>query len=90
MAQNRNQLVDIFIGNLANAIVHTILENSIDKEELISKYRNEVLNSYDIAKRYRERINPINKPFPIKDLEYVKEKLKNRVNGELRLRIDKG
>ena len=53
MPQNRNQFIDILIGNLANAIVHTILEQSIDKQELISKYRNETINSYDIAKRYR-------------------------------------
>jgi len=90
MAQNRNQLIEIFIGNLANAIVHTILEKSIDKQELISKYRNEVINSYDIAKRYREKINPVDRCFPIGDLNYLKEKLKNRINGELILRIDKG
>lgn len=90
MPQNRNQFIDILIGNLANAIVHTILEKSIDKPELISKYRNETINSYNISKRYREKINPINKSFPLKDLEYIKEKLSNRVRAELNLRITKG
>lgn len=90
MPQNRNQFIDIFIGNLANAIVHTILEKSIDKQELISKYRNETINSYDIAKRYREKINPIDKSFPIKDLVYLKEKLNNKIRAELNLRISKG
>ncbi len=90
MPQNRNQFIDILIGNLANAIVHTILEKSIDKQELISKYRNETINSYDIAKRYREKINPIAEPFPIKDISYIKEKLSNKVRAELNLRISKG
>lgn len=95
MPQNRNQFIDIFIGNLANAIVHTILEKSlINKEELINKYlnkyRNEIINSYEIAKRYREKINPINKTLPIRDVIYIKDKLRIKVIAELNLRISKG
>jgi spore germination protein YaaH len=90
MTQNKNQLIDILIGNLTNAIVHTILEKSIDKQELVSKYRNEVINSYSIAKRYREKINPIDRCLPTVDLNYIKEKLKTKIKVELCLRINKG
>jgi hypothetical protein len=90
MGQNKNQLIDLFIGNLANAIIHSILEKSIDRIELTGKYRNEAVNSYEVARRYRERINPVNKPLSLNDLFYIKEKLKNKVTTELNLRISKG
>ncbi len=44
----------------------------------------------EIAKRYREKINPINKALPEKDIEYIKSKIINKVNSELKLRIEKG
>ena len=31
MTQNRNQLIQLFVGNIYNAIVHEILEKAIDK-----------------------------------------------------------
>lgn len=31
MPQNRNKLIELFIGNIVNAIVHDILEKAIDK-----------------------------------------------------------
>ena len=34
MPQNRNQLIELFIGNITNAIVHRILEKAIGKEVL--------------------------------------------------------
>ena len=49
-----------------------------------------MINSYNIAKRYRDKINPINKSLPIKDISYIKFKLKNKVTAELVLRINKG
>ena len=58
MTQNRKKLISLLIGNLTNAIVHEILELSINKEELISKYRKELVTSFQIAKKYREKINP--------------------------------
>ncbi len=95
MPQNRNQFIDIFIGNLANAIVHDILEKSIiNKAELenkySNKYRNEVINSYNLAKKYRDKINPLDKTLPLKDIVYIKDKLKNKVQAELLTRISKG
>ena len=90
MPQNRSKLIDLFIGNISNAIVHKILERSINKEELTSKYRKELITSYEIAKRYREKINPTNMPLPIKDIPYIKNKIANKVRLELLIRISKG
>ncbi len=67
MPQNRNKLIELFIGNISNAIVHEILEKAITQEELIEKYDKELLASLSLAKRYREKINPIDKSFPHKD-----------------------
>lgn len=90
MPQNRNQLIEIFIGNITNAITHRILEKAIDKQEIADKYRKELINSFKIAKKYREKINPISSPLPDKDILYIKEKIIKRVKAELNLRINKG
>ncbi len=90
MAQNRNKLIDLFIGNLANAILHKILEQAVDDEMLRKYYDKELLNSIEIAKRYREKINPINRPLPEKDIGRIRIKIINKVNSELKLRIEKG
>lgn len=34
---NRNKLIDLFISNLANVVVHKVLEKAIDKPE-VSNY----------------------------------------------------
>lgn len=34
---NRNQLIDRFISNLANAVLHEILEKAIDQSEIAKK-----------------------------------------------------
>ena len=90
MSQNRNKLISLLIGNITNAIVHTILEKATEQEELLNKYNKELLNSFEIAKKYREKINPLNPPFPSKDIEFIKEKIIKRVKAELNLRISKG
>ena len=59
MPQNRNQLIELFTGNITNAIVHRILEKAIDKQEIADKYRKELITSFEVAKKYREKINPI-------------------------------
>lgn len=89
MVQNRPKLIDLLIGNLSNAVLHTILEKSI-KNELKDKYRKESLNSFQIAKIYRQRINPTEKPFSNYDSVYIKEKIKSKIKSELLLRISKG
>ncbi|MEK6946605.1 MAG: hypothetical protein AABX32_03275 [Nanoarchaeota archaeon] len=90
MTQNRNKIIDLFIGNIANAIVHKILEQAVDDEILRKYYDKELLNSVEIAGRYRKKINPINGPLPEKDIEHIKSKVIARVNSELKLRIEKG
>lgn len=90
MTQNRSKLIDLFIGNLANAIAHKILEEAVDDEIIRKYYDKELLNSLKIAKNYREKINPINEPLPEKDIKHIKNKIIGKVQSELKLRISKG
>lgn len=90
MVQNRNRLIDLFIGNLSNSIVHEILERAVNDEELSNRYNKELTTSLDIAKKYREKINPINASLPEKDIEIIKTKTKNKIRAELLLRMSKG
>lgn len=90
MTQNRKKLIDLFIGNISNSIVHRILEKAIDNEDIINKYVKEQNISLEIAKRYREKINPINIKLPDKDIDYIKNKIINKVKAELMSRISKG
>ena len=87
---NRNKLLELFISNIANAIIHKILEKAIDKPEISERYNKEIKNSWEIAKRYREKINPINKSLAKKDVEGIKRKVINKVKSELRIRIERG
>ena len=90
MVQNRNKLIELFIGNLSNAIVHEILEKAVSSKSMADKYRKELATSFGIAKRYREKINPLKRTFPDKDINYIKEKIINNVKVELMIRISKG
>lgn len=87
---NRNKLLALFVSNLANAIVHQILEKAIDKPEIAQGYNKEVLNSWNIAKRYREKILPIDRGLSFHDMEEVRAKIISKVRAELKLRITKG
>lgn len=86
--QNKSKLVRIFIGNIANAVVHEILESAIDEENLRSHYGKEMRNSFLLAKRYREKLNPADKPLP--ESVEIKEKIVKKATQELKLRIKKG
>ena len=57
MGQNRKKLIELFIGNLSNAIIHEILIEAIkDKsKELASYYQKEIENAIEISKKYREK-----------------------------------
>jgi uncharacterized Fe-S cluster-containing MiaB family protein len=66
------------------------LEKSINKPELTSKYRNESLNSLNIAIGYRKKLNPINRVLIESDVEYIRNEIITRVKNELSLRILKG
>ena len=35
---NRNKLIEAFISNLTNGVVHEILEKAIEKEEISERY----------------------------------------------------
>ena len=87
--QNRNKLIDLFAGNLTNAILHRILEKAIRQEEISKHYQKEMRTSWDIAMKYREKINPPSS-FPIKDILEIKEKLIRKVKSELAARISNG
>lgn len=93
MTQNRNKLIDLFIGNASNTILHRILEKAIlglKNHEVAGKYRKEINTSYDAAKKYREKINPLNPPFPERDIKEIKDKILRRVKSELNTRISLG
>ena len=92
MPQNRKKLIELFIGNLSNAIIHEILIEAIkDKsKEIASYYQKEIENAVKISKKYREKINPKNKPILNKDLSRLKTKILNKVKTELKIRISKG
>ena len=90
MAQNRNKLIELFIANISNTVIHEILEQAVIEEFIADKYRKELATSFEVAKRYREKINPVNKPLPDKDIAYIKTKIINKVRAELTTRISKG
>ena len=90
MVQNRNKLIDLLIGNTANVITHRVLEKAIQDEDIAKKYFKEIKNSLDIASKYREKINPIDHPMPLKDAQEIKERIMAKVKGELSLRISRG
>ncbi len=53
-------------------------------------YTKEVKNSFEIAKMYREKINPIDRVFPSGDISDLREKIIRKVKAELNLRIMNG
>ncbi len=90
MTQNRNKLIELFVGNISNSIVHEILERAVSKEIMADKYRKELITSLEVAKKYRDKINPINRPLLDKDVKYIKNKIISRARSELMIRISKG
>lgn len=93
MPQNRKKLIDLFIGNISNAITHEILiESNQNKEteEIASHYQKEIETAMTLSKKYREKINPRKSPFIDKDTIYIKSKIENKVKSELNQRIRKG
>ncbi|HLD37032.1 MAG TPA: hypothetical protein VJA86_00385 [Candidatus Nanoarchaeia archaeon] len=90
MAQNRNKLIDLFIGNLVNAVLHRILEKAIlDSLEIAVKYKKEIKNSWEIAKAYREKINPRDASLPPRDTEEIRSRAISRIKSEIAIRMSK-
>ena len=90
MPQNRKKIIDLFIGNFSNVIIHEVLSRSTDVDELSTKYNKESENSLDLSLKYRNKINPKNDPIPHKDQEYIRSKVINRTTLELKKRISEG
>ena len=88
MALNRKKLIDLFIGNISNAILHRILEKAVEDDVIRKYYDKEFLISFEIAKKYREKINPVDgKP---QESSEIKDRIIKKVSNELRMRISKG
>ncbi|MBI2579552.1 MAG: hypothetical protein HYW27_01485 [Candidatus Aenigmarchaeota archaeon] len=90
MVQNRNKLIGLFIGNLANSVLHSILEKAVNNEELSKRYSKELLTSLHLAQKYREKINPANASLNVKDVKYIKDKVIRKVKSEIHQRTEKG
>src|SRR3989338_7984609 len=88
MALNRKKFIDLFIGNASNAILHKILEKAVEDEIIRKYYDKEFLNSFQLAKKYREKINP--KDGKIPEYSEIKGAILKKVNNELNIRISKG
>ncbi len=86
----RNSDIAKLISNLANSVIHQILEKAIDRVEIKEYYRNEIINSWKIANKYRQKINPTERNLLEVDVMEIKKKVVNRVKAELKTRIDKG
>ncbi len=67
-----------------------ILEKAIDEDNLRKHYNKEFSISLEIAKSYREKINPKNIVFHGKEIKDIKDRIIKKVRAELNLRISKG
>ena len=88
MEVNRKKLINLFIENISNAILHRILEKAVEDDVIRRYYDKEFLNSFEIAKKYREKINPVDDKLP--DSSEIKGVIIKKVNNELKIRISKG
>ena len=88
MVYNRKKMIDLFVGNISNAILHRILEKAVEDEVIRKYYDKEFLNSLEIAKKYREKMNPMHST--LKEASQIKEIIIKKVTNELKIRISKG
>lgn len=82
--------MNLFVGNMLNSAVHMILEKAVDEDNIRKHYDKEFSISLDIAKSYREKINPKNTTFHDKEVKDIKDRIIKKVRAELNLRISKG
>ena len=90
MSQNRPDLIKRFIGVASNIIAHKVLIKAELEEDLRNYYTKEIERDIDIALKYRNRINPVNRLLPQRDSKEIKEGILLKVKAELLKRIDKG
>ena len=55
MSQNKKDIIDRFIGNLSNAVIHQILDKAVQNEEISLKYRKEINISLDKSKNIQRK-----------------------------------
>ncbi len=90
MSLNKSAIIERFTGQVATLIVHIIIDKSSTSEEMHQKYVKEINNSLSLAKKYRNDINPIDKPLHSSDIEYIKQKIYGKVKSELQSRTLRG
>ncbi|MDO8655733.1 MAG: hypothetical protein Q7K45_00715 [Nanoarchaeota archaeon] len=71
-------------------VIHKVLEASAKEDILRRYYDKESLISFNVAQKYRELINPVQRELPFQDIEEMTQDIKRRVKKELELRISKG
>ena len=87
---NRNNLIELFIENISNAIVHDILKMAVHDEAIQSRYTKESATSMRTALDYRTKINPAHSKLQEKDIDYIKNKIIKGVSSKLLSRINEG
>ena len=90
MSQNRPDIIKRFIGIASNIIAHKILIKAELEEDLRNYYNKEIERDIDIALKYRNRINPVNRLLPQKDSKEIRDSILLKVKAELLKRINKG
>ena len=89
MTQNRNKLLNHFIGHAVMTVVHRILAQATSDISLQEKYDKEIENSLSITLSYREKLNPAH-PFQTRESLDIRDQIIQRVHSELRRRINLG
>jgi len=87
---NKSAIIERFTGQVATLIVHIIIDKSSESEEMHQKYVKEINNSLSLAEKYRNDINPIDRPLHSSDIEYIKQKIYGKVKAELQSRTLRG
>ena len=83
MSQNRPDLIKKFIGVAGNIITHKILVKAELEEDLRNYYAKEIERDIDIALKYRDKINPVNRLLPQKDSGEIKDNILLKVKADL-------
>ncbi len=90
MSQNRPDIIKRFIGVASNIITHKVLIKAELEKDLRNYYTKEIERDIDIALKYRNKINPVNRMLPQRDSKEIKENILLKVKAELQKRVDKG
>ena len=90
MSQNRPDLIKRFVGVASNIIAHKILIKAELEEDLREYYNKEIKRDIDIALKYRDKINPVNRLLPQRDSKEIRDSILSKVKAELLKRVDKG